>query len=234
LLKEFVFEASEGEAVGVIWSPPPGTARGCVLLCHGGSGHKLAPDIVATAEFIVARCMTHVVAIDGPVHGQNSPYPDDRERVIADFRQSWRDRDGFVDRAVADWSGAIATIIHDDAVITERLGWYGVSMGTAYGIPLLAQTPLVATAILGMWSLDYPHSERVRLDAPLVMCSVQFHVRTEDQLFSVPDQISLFEMLGTGHKELLTYPGPHAAPGPAEMVSACDFLATTLARPVEG
>ncbi|MGE0136900.1 MAG: dienelactone hydrolase family protein [Ilumatobacteraceae bacterium] len=227
--QEFRFVSAFGESIGSLWGPSAGVrSRGCVLVCHGGSGHRLAADIVATATELASTCEVHVATIDGPVHGQHSPYPDDRDRVIEDFRRLWRAGDGAVDRAVADWSAAVDALRSRADVPTERLAWYGVSMGTGYGIPVIASTPAIAGAVLGMWSFEYPGSERIRLAAPDVRCPVQFHVRTEDQLFSLADQTVLFEALGADRKELLAYPGPHAAPPPEQLRAAGIFLTQTV------
>ena len=59
------------------------------------------------------------------------------------------------DRAVIDW------LFRDARIDANAIGWVGVSMGTAYGLPLVATEPRIKAAVLGMWGLSFVNSQRL-------------------------------------------------------------------------
>ena len=204
----------------------PSDPRPVVLLGHGGSGDKLT--VAPLAERLVADIGAVVVAIDGPVHGDRRTDGADGDVVLADFRALWRRGEPRIGEMAADWRATLDEVGRWPDVDADRIGWCGVSMGTAYGVSFVAAEPRVRAAVLGMWGLTYPSSERLALDAPSITCPVLFQRKADDELFPVVGQEALFALLGTDDKELRTYPGRHATPVPAQVDDQVAFLARQL------
>jgi len=193
---------------------------------HGGSQHKASPAMTARAAQLVLHHGFAVAAIDGPLHGE-------RRKVLAlglerqaEFLAMWR-RDPQIDLMVADWKAAIDAVLALGEFDARRIAWHGVSMGTAYGLPLLACEPRIAAAVLGMWGTSYPNSERLAAAAPQVRCPVLFQQKWDDELFTRESQIALFGALGCEHKWLKVYPGRHAVIA-EQLDDAAHFLARAI------
>jgi dienelactone hydrolase len=129
---------------------------------------------------------------------------------------------------VADWQEAIEALIGSGGIEPAAIGWYGVSMGTAYGLPLAAADPRIKVALLGMWGVDFVNSQRLAQDAPKVHCPVLFQQKWDDQLFTREGRLELFHRLGSEEKWLKTYPGPPAPVAGEQLVDIEDFLARRL------
>jgi dienelactone hydrolase len=205
------------------------TPRPLVLLGHGGSGDKstmagLAARLAGQEGFVVA-------AIDGPVHGDRRSDGAPREQVLAEFRALWREGTPRVDEMAADWRAAVDYLVTLPEVDPQRIGWAGVSMGTGYGLPFVAAEPRVRAALLGMWGLSYPSSERLAADAPRVRCPVLFQRKAEDELFTVEGQEELFGLIGSPDKRIVVYPGGHVSPEGAQLEDIVAFLADQLRTP---
>jgi dienelactone hydrolase len=216
----------EGRTVpGVFWSSPGWEGRPLVLLGHGGGGNKLA--MAPLAEVLVESGFA-AAAIDGPVHGDRRSDGAGREQVLADFRDMWRSGATHVDEMVADWRVALDYLCELGEVDAGRVGWGGVSMGTAYGLPVVASEPRIGAAVLGQWGLSYPFSDRLKADAPRITCPVLFQRKADDELFTAEGQEELFELIGAADKRMATYPGTHGQFVEAQATDALAFLTDHL------
>jgi alpha-beta hydrolase superfamily lysophospholipase len=121
----------------------------------------------------------------------------------------WR---ALIDELVSVWPGA-------------PLLWYGLSMGTAYGLPLLASEQRIGRAVLGMWGTSFVQSARLVADARSVRCPVLFQQKWDDELFTREGQLALFDALGTRDKRLHAYPGGHVPVAGEQMRDVVAFLA---------
>jgi alpha-beta hydrolase superfamily lysophospholipase len=105
-------------------------------------------------------------------------------------------------------------------------GWWGVSAGTACGLPVCARQPRTAVAVLGMWGQDDPagqplaNRERLARDAGQLRCPVLFQQKWDDQFYSRERQLAQFTQLGTADKWLKVYPGAHP-PVAGEQLDEC-------------
>jgi hypothetical protein len=95
-------------------------------------------------------------------------------------------------------------------------------------LPLLAAESRIRAAVLGMWGLSYPNSERLAEDAPKVSCGVLFQQKWDDELFTRDSQIDLFDRLGTHDKRLKIYMGGHKNPEGEQLQYILDFLDSRL------
>ena len=209
--REFTVTA-EGRKVPVaVWMPENAKGKCPLLLAgHGGSGHKLS-QLILDFALPMARQGCVVAAIDGPVHGARRAVFAEGLPVRDEFLALWR-AGGSVDPTVTDWRAAIDALCTLPEVDTGAIGWYGVSMGTAYGLPLVAAEPRIRAAVLGMWGLSYPNSERLGEDALQVKCPVLFQQKWGDEIFTRESQVELFDKLGSADKRLTVYMGGHKNP----------------------
>jgi dienelactone hydrolase len=225
--REFAVTAQGRQVPGMLWTPPGDGQHPLVLVGHGGSQHKRDPGIVDVAGRFVRRHGFAVVAIDGPIHGSRRSDGQSGPAVQAEFRGMW-EQDHRIDAMVSDWRATLDSLLETGKVDATRIAWYGISMGTAYGLPLLAVEPRVKVALLGMWGTNFPNSQRLADDAPQVRCPVLFQMKWDDQFFTREGQFDLFNRLGSEHKWLKTYPGAHVAVAGEQLDDIEDFVARKL------
>lgn len=194
-----------------------------VLVGHGGSQHKRAQPVQDIAELFAGHHQLTVVAIDGPIHGAR------RDVIVAgpsrqqEFLALWQ-QDTRIVRMQSDWTNVIHDLSAQPGIDVETLVWYGVSMGTAYGIPVLAANPRIRAAVLGMWGLDFPNSQELLALAPEVRCPLLFQQKWNDQIFGREGQLALFDALGASRKWLKIYMGEHGPPTPEQIEDLERFL----------
>jgi len=226
--REFAVEAEGRKVPGVLWLPAGAPAQLPLLLAgHGGSGHKTSQLVLDFALPLARNQGCAVAAIDGPVHGARRAQFAEGLTVRDEFLALWR-AGGSVDPMIADWRAAIDALTALPQIDPGAIGWYGVSMGTAYGLPLLAAEPRIRAAVLGMWGLSYPNSGRLGLEAPQVQCPLLFQQKWDDEIFSRESQIELFDKLGARDKRLKIYMGGHKNPEGEQLQDISDFLLTRL------
>ncbi len=88
------------------------------------------------------------------------------------------------------------------------VGYWGTSLGTQTGIPWLAEDSRPRAAVLGQFRGDGRLMQRL---APHVTIPVFFIQQQDDQLHSVEASQCLFDLLGSGEKQLRSSPGDHTA-----------------------
>ncbi|MFP6640337.1 MAG: dienelactone hydrolase family protein, partial [Myxococcota bacterium] len=211
----------------ILWRPADTTELGPVaLLGHGGSLHKRADYILATARRLVRHHGISAIAIDGPGHGDRRADGGlDPEQAGAEFESAWK-KPETTENTVADWKTAL------DAVHSELgsgpVGYFGLSMGTMMGVPLIAAEPRVRAAVLGLMGVWGPNRTRLADDAARITCPVLFLAQWDDEIVPRDAALDLFDRLGTRQKSLRAHPGKHAAVPPDEMRAVSDFLAQHL------
>jgi dienelactone hydrolase len=209
----FTLQVDGRQVPGVLFLPDAPKGRmPLVLAQHGGSSHKLGQEILDWAEVFVARHGMALASIDGPVHGDRragGAAGATREATRADFFEVWQSPGSGIDAMNADWRAVIDHLSADPRIDAQAIAWVGVSMGTAYGLPLVAADARIRVAVLGMWGLSFPNSQRLGEDAPRIACPVLFQQKWDDELFTREGQIDLFGRIGTAQKWLYVYPGGH-------------------------
>jgi dienelactone hydrolase len=227
--REFTVTVAARTVPGILWGgDDPSRRAPLVLVGHGGAGHKAD---AATTELALALQQRHgfaVAAIDGPVHGARRADPGaDANRVKTDFRELWS-ADPRIDAMVADWQAVISALAALPGIDPERIGWSGVSMGTAYGLPLCAQERRSKVAVLGLWGTAYANNQRVVDDAPRVRCPLLFQQKWNDEIFDRAGQLELFDRLGAANKRLHAYMGGHGGRTAEQFDDVARFLAQHL------
>ncbi len=201
-----------------------------VALGHGASNHKRQDAVMALARRLVRHHGFAALAIDGPVHGdRRADAGRDPRLSFLEFGQRWSlDGDAMTDAMVADWRAAIDAVQGLDDVGAGPLGWWGVSMGTILGLPVVAAVGTMAGCVLGLMGLTGPTKARIAADAARVRCPLLFLMQWDDELFPRSDSWALFDALASTDKRLHAHVGAHGAL-PAEALDASEaFLARAL------
>ena len=225
----------EGRLVpGVVWMPPgeADPSRPLVLLGHGATRHKRVDYLLALSHLLVRRHGFAAVAIDGPGHGdRRADGGADEVQLFGEFLGEWA-RPGSTDDMVADWQATLGALREGAGVGGGPMGYWGLSMGTIYGIPLAAAEPRITAAVFGLMGLVGPTRDRLAADAAAIACPTLFLQQWDDQLMARDDVLALFDALGAANKRLHAHPGEHAAVPAEELGFSVTFLARHLAGEV--
>lgn len=215
-----------GETVpGIRWHPEGGTGpRPTVLIGHGGTQHKRTANVLSLARRFVRHLGYGAVALDAPGHGERAADPNDGERrrqaieaLVAERRKgivrepdpeeakAWVDR---TTNGMAEWRALLDEL--DGEGTSATYGYWGVSMGTAIGLPFVAAEPRVRAAVLGLAGLgNRPGSERFEQAARGLTIPVLLVLQWNDELVSQKSGLALFDAIGSAEKTLHVNPGGH-------------------------
>jgi pimeloyl-ACP methyl ester carboxylesterase len=226
-VRERSFDVGRGERriPGVLWTAADDDRpRPVVMLGHGASGSKREDYIVALARMLVRHRGLSTVAIDGPVHGQRRADGGSVPGLpFAEFVQRWSADPALIDEMVADWRTTLDAVQALPDVTPGACGYWGLSMGTIFGLPLVAAEPRVSVAVLGLMGVAGPTQERFTTDAATVACPLLFLVQWHDELFPRERAFALFEAFGSTDKRMHVNPGMHAEV-PAEEFEASGLI----------
>ncbi|HEX4257931.1 MAG TPA: alpha/beta hydrolase [Streptosporangiaceae bacterium] len=222
------------EIPGVLWTPDAATGpQPLIALGHGGGQHKRAPGIVARAVRFAAEGGFAVVAIDAPNHGdrpQDAAFTRVREELRAGMAAG-QDPAGLVAAmhdllagpAVAEWQRVITAVQELDQVRAGAAGYWGVSMGTGLGVPLVAAEPRIQAAVLGLVGLPGLAEPAAQVTVP-----VQFLLQWDDELVPRDEGLALFGALASAEKTLHANLGGHRHIPTFEMDDARRFFSRHL------
>ncbi len=234
--QSFVLARGSATVPGILWLPAPQVARPpLVLLGHGGSGHKRSDRIVELAWWFAATAGIAALAIDGPYHGSRVPVGFRAEDYQAAIIAEGADR--VTERMVGDWLAGVAAVTSLGGVDTDRVGYFGLSMATRYGLPTgVALGARLTCAVFGKFGLEQTDrlragldtSTRIRSDAPRITAPVLFHIQWDDDLFTREGQLALFDLIGSPDKRLIGYSGGHDETRPDAPSSWRTFMAGHL------
>jgi dienelactone hydrolase len=207
-----------------LWQPvAPAAPRPLVLIGHGGSGHKTSAAVERVAQALVLRAGFVVAAVDGPVHGERAAPGDTPEGTRDRFRALWA-QGGSVDPMVADWADALDELRAMPLVDPGAIGWYGLSMGTAYGLAVVGRTPHIRCAVLGLWGNCRPRGDEILQQAAAVRVPVLYQAKPEDEIVTLAGARAVFAALGSRDRRLTLHPGLHMDIGEPQLTEAVAFL----------
>lgn len=213
---------------GIVWTPTDqGAPRPLVLIGHGATRHKRIDYVVALARRLVRDHGVAAVAIDGPGHGERRSTPADEVTLFSEFLAEWS-RPATTDEMIADWKATLDLVQSFPHVGAGPVGYWGLSMGTIYGIPLAATEPKVQVAVFGLMGLVGPTRARLAADAATLRSPVLFIQQWDDSLIPREHSSELFEAIGSPDKRLHAHPGDHAQVPPEELAFSAEFLAGHL------
>jgi len=230
LCKDFYTKAGDRRVPASIWMPKnTSQLLPVVLVGHGGSGHRKSQLVLDFVQDIVLEFQMAVVAIDGPVHGDRRGVFMDGPVVRQEFREIWATGLS-IDPMVEDWQSCIDHLNQFPEIDLNRIGWYGISMGTAYGIPLVAADSRIKVVSLGMWGTCRPPTERLVADANNISIPVLFQVKENDEIFTQQGQEDLYANIASKEKAYKTYPGGHTDPKDKQLIEIIQFLSQHLQK----
>lgn len=225
--REFCFERAGKAVPGIVWHPEkPSGARPLILLGHGGSGHKRSAKLLQLGQVLATDYGYFAAAIDGPAHGGRGPVKDATD---PSYRQMWQ-RPSVVQDMIDDWTAALDALCTLTGIDVNRIGYWGVSMGTMFGLPFVATDKRIRVAVLGKAGMTGPSVTRSGIDAhfkvyaPKLAIPVLFAMKWDDERFDRNGQLALFDMLGSTDKRLLAHPGEHSEDGPDVLEIGARFL----------
>lgn len=203
-----------------IWSATD-SPSGVVLLGHGLGVDRFDATVRRPAELLARVHRAAVVVPEIPLHGVRAEAPYDTPDIVNLWQSFWV-------------SGGIETICEELQLVAryceERfdsrpLSYFGASLGTQYGIPFLAKTRNIRSAVLGLFgSLPSPKTPVMNRYAPAVRCPVYFIQKLDDEIHPAESTAHLFSTLGAPEKILDSTSGKHAEVSMDTIRNACAFL----------
>ncbi len=218
----------EGSSVpGIFWQPETNSApTAIVMLGHGGSGHKRNERMLILGRLFSGTYGWCAVSIDGPVHGDRGPVTQATDPAYAAL---WKQPDPVADM-IDDWKAVLDQLSSLDVVDEARVGYWGVSMGTMFGLPLVASDKRIRVAVLGKAGMTGSSVRRSNIGpqferfAPKVSQPVLFTMQWDDERFDRDGQLELYDRIGSADKRLHAYPGVHVDNGPEAFDVQAEFL----------
>jgi dienelactone hydrolase len=218
-----------GEVHGVLWAPASATGdRPLVLLAHGGGQHKKAPGVLARVHRYVTNCGFAAAAIDAPGHGDR-PRTDQDEEHAAGIRQRiaagepigpqiMRDNAERSARAVPEWRMTLDAL-QENGYGNGAIGFWGLSLGSAIGISLVATEPRISAAVFGLSGHQTLAKAAARITIP-----IEFLLQWDDEVIPRDSGLALFGAFASPDKTLHANPGGHMAVPAFELESSERFF----------
>jgi pimeloyl-ACP methyl ester carboxylesterase len=222
---------------GVLWSPAAATGRApLILLAHGGGNHKKHPAMSGRAHLLVHGCGFHVAVLDAPGHGDRARTAHDEAEIAALFRaRAAGEPEGpivvrynahLADLAVPEYRAALDALQELPEIGTGGpVGFWGVNMGTAIGIPFVATEPRIDAAVFGQHWPDLLAEKARRITVP-----IEFTLQWDDEHIARDQGLALFDAFASKEKSLHVNSGRHKQLPRFEADSAVRFFARHLGR----
>jgi dienelactone hydrolase len=228
----FTVSVADETVPAVVWTPEGADSpRPLILMGHGGSQHKKITSLAQRAKAWARKFGWATLAIDAPGHGDRIS----REEGVANMREvgarvsgqapaGWgperlRQMLRRTQQAVPEWKAAL------DAVQTFPLvgaggpvGYWGVSMGTAIGVPFVANEPRITAVVFGLAGLR-EGQDAFAAAARAITIPLEFVFQWEDAVAARETGIALFNAFGSAEKTLHINPGGHMDIPPFETAS---------------
>jgi dienelactone hydrolase len=212
---------------GVLWyASTQAGPQPLVLMGHGGGGHKRNERMRMLGQKCTRDYGWCAAAIDGPVHGERGPVTNANDPA---YGEMWQ-RPWTVQSMIDDWKATLDALSTLKQVDSAHVGYWGVSMGTMFGLPYVASDGRVRAAVLGKAGMRGTSVQRSGIDthfktyAPKVLIPVLFVMQWHDERFEREGQLELFDRLGSTDKRLHAYPGRHEDNGPEAFDVQAEFL----------
>jgi fermentation-respiration switch protein FrsA (DUF1100 family) len=216
-----------GSAVpGVAWIPAHPSSRSPVPLVvfgHGLTHDKRSALHAPLAERLALDHGIASLAIDAPAHGERGGgTPRAPEEIWIAYREQWRRHEG-ADIA-AEIEHAVAHVRAQHRLGAGPIGYWGLSLGTQYGLAYLARNASVRAAVLGLFGIG----PRVARYAREVRCPVFFIAQREDELHPAEGVEALYELFPHPDKALVSSSGKHAEVPIGVIEQALRFMVARL------
>ncbi|MFI9162492.1 alpha/beta hydrolase [Kitasatospora aureofaciens] len=220
---------------GVLWSPESGADRApLVLQAHGGGNHKKHPAMSGRARHLVHGCGYHVAVLDAPGHGDRPRTEHDEREIAALFAARAagepegpivvRYNDYLAKLAVPEYHALLDALQQLPEIGTDGpVGFWGINMGTAIGVPFVAAEPRITAAVFGQHWPDVlaGHAEQITIP-------IEFDLQWDDEHISREEGLALFDAFASAEKSLHVNSGKHKELPRFEVDSAVRFFARHL------
>ncbi|MEU6553600.1 alpha/beta hydrolase [Streptomyces sp. NPDC046915] len=228
-----------GDIPGLLWSPASGADRApLVLMGHGGGTHKRWPAMTGRAHLLVTGCGFHVACIDAPGHGDRPRTEHDEQEIAALFeaREAGEPEGPIVvrynahlaERAVPEWQATLDALQQLPEIGADGpVGYFGLNMGTATGVPFVAADPRITAAVFGLHWPDALAEPAKRITVPIA-----FMLQWDDEHIPRESGLALFDAFASKEKTLHANAGRHKELPRFEADSAVRFFARHLGRAV--
>ena len=188
----------------ILWTPEGASGtRPLMVFGHGGQQHKRVSNILRMARDFVTTEHYAVLAIDGYGHGERE------SMAVEDDSEPRRS-----ENMTAETMAAISAVQNLDYVGEGPVGYWGVSMGTRFGVPLVANDDRFTAALFGLFGL-FPEGSTVPVgwgdDARSIDIPLIFVYQRSDSLMTLQSGIDLFDAFGSSDKTMHINPGGHVA-----------------------
>ena len=226
-----------GEVPGLIWSPAAGSGRApLVLVGHGGGTGLGAAGMAGRARRLVLEGGFAVVAVDAPRHGDR-PRSETDERELAAMRRALRAGEPAVpvvvryiadiaERAVPEWRAVLDSLLVLPEFDGVPVGYFGLNMGTAIGVPLTAVDSRIKAAVFGQFWPETLVEAAGRVTVP-----VEFVIQWDDEHVDRRSALELFDAFASKEKSLHANAGGYKEVPRFETDSAIRFFARHLGGP---
>jgi len=230
LERRFDLKVDTDVVPGILWMPEKAAGpRPTVLIGHGGTQHKRTPNVLSLARRLVRHLRYAAIALDAPGHGERVTADTADAAAAAQRRLQRRIRSAegrtgglqlspeeqkqWVERTtkgIAEWKALLDDLKTIDGLGDGPFGYWGVSMGTAIGLPFVASEPRVACAVFGLAGLgNRPGQERFEQSARSLTIPVLFMFQWSDELMTRDSGLALFHAIGSSEKTMHINPGGH-------------------------
>ncbi|GAB2863012.1 hypothetical protein GCM10027176_76070 [Actinoallomurus bryophytorum] len=217
---------------GVLWSPASNAADRAplILMAHGGGNHKKHPAMSGRARRLVTGCGFHVAVIDAPGHGDRPRTAHDEAEIAELFRARAagepegpivvRYNDHLAKLAVPEYQAALDSLQELPEIGTGGpVGFWGINMGTAIGIPFVAIEPRITAAVFGQHWPDVLAEKAKQITIP-----IEFDMQWDDEHISREEGLALFDAFASKEKSLHVNSGRHKELPRFEVDSAARFF----------
>ncbi len=225
-----------GDVTAALWAPEhaaPGTPL--VLLGHGGGRHRHHPSMSGRAR-LLADAGLRAVALDVAGHGPRPRTPYD-EQEIAALHAARRAHEpigpiaerynaDLARRTVPEWRALLAGLLAIPEIGRAPVGYWGITLGTAIGVPLIAEETRIQAAVLGLfWPSTLVEAAR-RITIP-----IEFELQWDDEHIPRAAGLDLFDAFASTEKSLHANAGEHMKLPRFEAESAVRFFERHLRVP---
>ncbi|RFC77848.1 alpha/beta hydrolase [Streptomyces sp. AcE210] len=228
-----------GEVPDVLLSPASGADRApLVPMGHGGGAHKKHRAMAGRARLLVTGCGFHVAVIDAPGHGDRPRTARD-EQEIAELRkaQAAGEPEGpivvrynarLAELAVPEYQATLDALQELPEIGADGpVGYVGIVMGTAIGVPLVAVEPRITAAVFGMMWPDARIEKAKQITIP-----IEFDMQWDNERIPREAGLALFDSFASKEKTLHANAGKHSVFPRFESDSSVRFLARHLGQAV--
>ena len=211
------------DVFGTLWVPEKIDPT-VPLMCfgHGGSGDRYQTPICSMAKKLNETGMV-CLSIDGPVHGRRALAEGHPQ---ANFMKHYMTPNS-LDLMEGDWNTAVAVVMALPEVGVRKLAYWGLSMGTMFGLQFLAGRDDVVLACLGLAGADsdkFPHGKALLAHAAELSCPVFYLMQWDDEIINRERYFNLFDAVGSDNKRMHVNPGAHASMAKDEIQFTLDFI----------